>query len=249
MMKSIYIVLTNTGTFLNRAIKTVTNAPYNHASIALDENLKLLYSFGRKQPDNPFWAGFVREDFVRGTYSWYPESTCAILRLHISDREYEKLTRLINVFEKNHLNYQYNFIGLLGVPVKYPIEVKASYFCSQFVSEILKRCGSSLFDKPSSLVTPDDFRYHNRLELMYEGEIYKYPALLDHIQNYDPKSYKSFPFRKYMTQQIRTEIFHQMKRNERKYFFRDGFVKPKKIYIDQQFRKVKGIVDVFDELL
>ncbi|KGX83520.1 hypothetical protein [Pontibacillus marinus] len=248
-MRPIYIVLTNTGTFLNKAIKSVTNAPYNHASIALDENLELLYSFGRKQPDNPFWAGFVREDFVKGTYSWYPNSTCAILRLYISEREYEKLVRLIHVFEKNHFNYQYNFIGLLGVPIKYPVEVKASYFCSQFVSEILKRSGCSLFAKPSSLVTPDDFRYHNKLEITYEGKIYDYPALRDQIQDYDPQVYKSFPFRKYMVQQIRTEIFHQMKRNERKYFFRDGFVKPKKIYIGQKINKVRGIMDVFDQIL
>lgn len=248
-MKPIYIVLTNTGTFLNKAIKTVTNAPYNHASIALDEELELLYSFGRKQPDNPFWAGFVKEDFVKGTYSWYPDSTCAILRLHITDREFEKLNRLISVFEKNHYNYQYNFIGLLGVPVHYPVEVKASYFCSQFVSEILKRSGCSLFAKPSSLVSPDDFRYHNRLELLFEGKIYDYSPLKGQLQDYDPNAYKRFPFRKYMMQQVRTEIFHQMKRNERKYFFRDGFLKPKKIYIDQKMKRVKGIMDVFEDIL
>ena len=47
-MKKIYIVLAHTGTLLSRIIKMKTGAEYTHSSIALDENLDEMYSFGRK---------------------------------------------------------------------------------------------------------------------------------------------------------------------------------------------------------
>ena len=51
--RSIYILLTNTGTLFTRVIQTYTRAPYNHASISFDRELTELYSFGRKHPSNP----------------------------------------------------------------------------------------------------------------------------------------------------------------------------------------------------
>ena len=53
-MKKVYIVLTQTGTILSRAVKLYTGKQYNHASIALDEELEELYSFGRVNPYNAF---------------------------------------------------------------------------------------------------------------------------------------------------------------------------------------------------
>ncbi|WP_371320189.1 hypothetical protein [Chengkuizengella axinellae] len=237
-MRTIYIILTNTGTMLTRAIKSVTNAPYNHASISIDEGLKKVFSFGRKQPDNPFNGGFVQEDFIKGTFSWYPETTCAIYKLNIGESEFKKLLRYISVFEKNSSKYFYNFIGLFGVPLNKAIDIPASYFCSQFVAEILRRSGVQLFQKKSSLVTPDDFRNVDNLELIFEGRIYDYPALKGWL-NYNPKRYQNFPFRKYVKQQFASE--------RRKYYFRDGFIKPKKILMEQQMRKMKNITEMFDD--
>ena len=57
----IYIVLSHTGTVLSRLIKTFTRAEYSHVSISLDKNLEKMYSFGRINPYNPFYAGFVHE--------------------------------------------------------------------------------------------------------------------------------------------------------------------------------------------
>ena len=49
-MKKIYIVLTYTGTILSRIIKVFTKKEYSHVSIALDQDLKYMYSFGRLNP-------------------------------------------------------------------------------------------------------------------------------------------------------------------------------------------------------
>lgn len=53
-MKEIYIVLTHTGTALSRMIKWFTKDEFTHSSIALDAELKQMYSFGRLNPYNPF---------------------------------------------------------------------------------------------------------------------------------------------------------------------------------------------------
>ena len=62
MGEKIYIVLTDTGTLLSKAIGLYTRKDLNHASIAFDEELKEMYSFGRKQRHNPFVGGFVKEN-------------------------------------------------------------------------------------------------------------------------------------------------------------------------------------------
>ena len=239
-MKSVYILLSNTGSLPNRAIKAVTAAPYNHASLSLDQDMKRIYSFGRRKPTNPFWGGFVEEDFVQGTFSWYPYSTCAVYELQLSRRNYQKLERIVHAFKRNHKTYLYNYAGLLGVPVNQPIDVPASYFCSQFVSEVLKRSGTPLFRKSSPLVTPDDFRHHEDLTLTYEGPLYEYPFL--HSQTlYHPKKYRSFPFRKYMKQQVKSEVLGIYEENGRTYQFRDGFIKPKKILVSRKWHRLKRL--------
>ena len=67
-MKKVYIVLAHTGTILSRIIKIVTGAEYTHASIALDEDLDKMYSFGRKYSYIAFIGGFVKEGSNIGTF-------------------------------------------------------------------------------------------------------------------------------------------------------------------------------------
>lgn len=65
-MRKVYIVLTYTGTILSRIVKMYTRREYSHVSIAFDEDLKEMYSFGRLNPYNPFIGGFVYERIDRG---------------------------------------------------------------------------------------------------------------------------------------------------------------------------------------
>jgi hypothetical protein len=173
----VYILLTDTGTFLNKSIKKYTKAPYNHASIAFDEELNDMYSFGRKNPNNPMNGGFVKEDIFTGTYSRFPATTCVIYRLAVTERDVVKMKRVLNVFIKNQKKFLYNFLGLLGVTLSEPVEFSNSYFCSQFVAEVLSRSGIKLWNKLPALVTPDDFRNHNDLQFVYEGKLFEYEPI------------------------------------------------------------------------
>lgn len=47
-MKTIYILLTRSGTLLSKLVYAVTGASYTHASMAFDEELDCLYSSTRK---------------------------------------------------------------------------------------------------------------------------------------------------------------------------------------------------------
>ena len=172
--RSVFILLTNTGTLFTRIIQGYTKAPYNHASISFNRELSELYSFGRKHPNNPLNGGFVKEDIKTGTYSKYPNTTCVIYELQVSDREVEKMRRVLQIFVRSHQKYLYNILGVIGIALKEPVEFSNSYFCSQFVAEILDRSGIKLWKKLPALVTPDDFRQSERLQLIYEGKLSEY---------------------------------------------------------------------------
>ncbi|HZG58123.1 hypothetical protein [Paenibacillus sp.] len=175
--RSIYILLTNTGTLFTKSIQTYTKAPYNHASISFDRELTEMYSFGRKNPNNPLNGGFVREDVKTGTYSKYPNTTCVIYELEVTEREVEKMKRVLRLFIRRRGRFLYNLLGVFGVALNEPIEFSNSYFCSQFVAEMLQRSGIRLWNKLPALVTPDDFRGHERLRLVYEGKLSEYPPI------------------------------------------------------------------------
>ncbi|MDQ6420405.1 hypothetical protein RB620_13250 [Paenibacillus sp. LHD-117] len=172
--RSVFILLTNTGTFFTKVIQSYTRAPYNHASISFDRELSELYSFGRKHPNNPFDGGFVKEDIKTGTFSKYPNTTCVIYELALSEREVEKMTRVLRFFIRRRKKLLYNLLGVIGVALKEPVEFSNSYFCSQFVAEVLQRSGIRLWNKLPALVTPDDFRRNDRLRLIYEGKLSDY---------------------------------------------------------------------------
>lgn len=175
--KTVYILLTDTGTLLNRMIKWYTHAPYNHVSIAFDEHLEELYSFGRKQPRNPLIAGFVKEDVYSGTYRYFQNTRCLLMKMEVSDDEFNRIQRIVNFFDRHKDMFSYNLIGLFGVLIQYPIGKKNSFFCSQFVTEVFKQSGIDLWDRPSGLVTPNDFLLHPAFEIIYEGRLYDYPLL------------------------------------------------------------------------
>ena len=59
---SLYIVLTRTNTLISRLIHVLKNDEYTHAAIALDSELKHMYSFGRIYAWNPFVGGFKKEE-------------------------------------------------------------------------------------------------------------------------------------------------------------------------------------------
>ncbi|QUH21849.1 hypothetical protein [Alkaliphilus sp. B6464] len=169
--KTVYFLLSYTGTWLSQLIKYATKIEYPHVSISLDRDFNELYSFGRQNPLNPFSAGFVKEDIENGVYAYFPNTICSIYALDITYEEYDKLVLSLCEFKKESSKYKYNFIGLFGVIINKPLNRENCYFCSQFVSQLLNNSGIELFDKPSELITSVDFIRSEKLIHMYTGKL------------------------------------------------------------------------------
>ena len=96
MQKHVYIVISQTGTLLSRFLKFVTKAEYNHASISLVPDLDTMYSFGRINPYNPFWAGFVTESARFGTFKRFAKTRIVVLDVAVSEEQYQAISRRIH---------------------------------------------------------------------------------------------------------------------------------------------------------
>ena len=167
----VYIVLTDTGTILSETIKMFTKAPYNHASIALDRNLENVYSFGRKKVHNPFNGGFVKEDLRNPLFI---TSFCEVYEVELTKLEYETIERTISLFEQNKHLYVYNFTGLITALFKQHYVREHAFFCSQFVAHLFKEAGVTISEKPLHYTEPEDFRHHERFQLVYKGSVSQY---------------------------------------------------------------------------
>ncbi len=172
--RNIYILLTDTGTWFSRMIKIYTKAPYNHASISLDEKLEEMYSFGRKVYYNPLSAGFVKEGVNHGVFFYKKDTKCSIYKLVVSETQYEQLTKNIDQFNCFKDQYRYNLLGVMAIAVNKRLIRKNAFTCSQFVASMLVTSGIYQFEKYIELITPDDITKMPRLELVYEGKLRDY---------------------------------------------------------------------------
>ena len=171
MGKSIYIILSNTGTLFSKAIGMYTKKELNHVSIAFDEELKEMYSFGRKNSHNPFNGGFVKENPMEGLFQ---RATCAIYECEVTDSEYILMQSKIKQMEQQKQLYKYNLIGLVFVAINIEKERENAFFCSQFVATIMKECPSSQLQIAPPLAQPHHFEQLSALNLKFKGNLQTY---------------------------------------------------------------------------
>lgn len=185
----IYLVFTDTGTYLSKLINFFSKQSLNHVSLAFDIDLKDLYSFGRKQPRNPFSGGFVCEDI---TGHLLVNASCAVYSYTVSKEDYEKMLSYIEDFKQEQHKYRYNFLGLLGVLFNIDLKRERAFFCSQFVATVLRSTNSIQLSKPSCFITPSDLRNELDLQLIYQGILANYPYqenaddMMFHLQEAKP---------------------------------------------------------------
>lgn len=171
---NLYILLSDTGSFISKGIKLYTKEPYSHVSLALDIDLNEIYSFGRLKMHNPLIGGFVREDKDYGTYSIFPNTTIELYSIKVNEQQFLQIKNEIERFSNSKRKYSYNFLGVAGVLVNRPINREYSYFCSQFVAEVLQNSDINIIDKDAGLTLPNDFRNNDNLNLIYSGHLKGY---------------------------------------------------------------------------
>ncbi len=144
-MKTITILLTRYKGLFGRFICGISKNKFSHASISLDENEEIFYSFNLK--------GFV----IEKPKKYFPESripgsTCVRIQVpcDIYDKVKEELTGYIDAKEK----YGYSRWGVVLCLLHISHKFQYRYFCSQFVAEILNNAGAVKLRKASSLYLP-----------------------------------------------------------------------------------------------
>ncbi len=172
-MKNIYIIFSYTGTYFSTFLKYILGEKYVHVSISIDENLKEVYSFGRKNPKRMFPCGFVKEDMKLIT-SFFQGAICQIYELPITRKEYHQLRRELKKYKDYQNEYHYNIKGLVHIKFNRIYHRSHHFVCSQFVGKILSDSKIYDFKKDYSLIKPRDIKSIPKLDLIYEGKIINY---------------------------------------------------------------------------
>lgn len=176
--KTVYVVLTQTGTLFSQTIKLFTRDSLNHASIAFDEALTEVYSFGRKSFHNPFIAGLIREQF---TEPFYKDTYCAIVKFEVDEEHYTWMKARVGEMFRNRDQYRYHLFGLFGVLLNRSFQRERAFFCSQFVAYLFEEAGCQALTKPSYLVRPTDFCRSIWATTIYQGPLAQYIGHLNRI--------------------------------------------------------------------
>lgn len=182
-MKEIYIVLTYTGTFLSRIIKSFTGNEFAHVSIALDIELKNMYSFGRLNPYNPFIGGFVHEYIDDGTFKRFKNTVSKVYALPIEEEKYEKLKKVISEIQDHRKDYTFNIIGLFAAGIHIKLKYNKSFYCAEFVKYCLDKSRVKT-DLPEP-IKPEDFKTISKANVIYAGLLRDYVAPTKDIINID----------------------------------------------------------------
>lgn len=179
----IYILLSRTHTVPARLIRFFTKAPYSHTSLALDLELKEMYSFARRHIYNPFDSGFVNEDIETGIFGRDKNVYCSVYAIPVTEEQYRIVREELQHFIEHRELYNYNYMGLVGILFGKNISKDYNYFCSQFVSHVLSRSGIELFKKEHGLIQPYDFHLQLQQQRIYRGKLSEYRKYIKTLHN------------------------------------------------------------------
>ena len=166
-MKTIYILLTRSGTLLSKLVYAATGASYTHASMAFDAELSCLYSSTRKNGYTMFPAGPSKEYLNRGVFRLRDNAPCALYALEVSDEAYSHALCRAEEFMRHSEEYSFNTLGLILCGLHIRWQRRRHYFCSQFVSEVLEQSGALALPKDSTLM--------HQLKCLYKGRLVDLP--------------------------------------------------------------------------
>ena len=168
-MKEIYIMLTQVGTLVSKSIKLYTKAKYNHASIGVDPDLRVFYSFARRVRYFPLIGGFITEVVNEGIFKDFPQTECAIYAKQVDNATYNRVCASLDKYISDPKKYHYNLMAIVGFLINRPFSSPNNNTCAEFIAKILDESGIYSFNKPFSLVRPEDMLSIPNINLLYEG--------------------------------------------------------------------------------
>lgn len=184
---NIYIVLSRTQTGVARVLRSFGGLEYNHASIALDREMKELYSFARSEQYGILTGRLVHETMDRYLVGARKEIPILVYELPVTEEEYDWVrVRIREIMEDPQ--YRYNLFSVLTYPIYGGFSTYKAYSCSEFAAYILGYLGYDI-DRPLFEYRPDDLRPLLEQYLCYEGSLQDYmPAYTTSKDYFRPMS-------------------------------------------------------------
>ena len=150
--RTIYILLTRSGTWFSRLIHFATQDNYTHASIGLDGPDGPFYSFARKYRYLALPAGLVEEQVTVHRRA----VPCCLDALKVEEEVYLRLRQKLRSMYAQREVYHYSVLGAFACYFNLSLQRRHHYFCSQFVAGLLEDCGAVELPKPPTLLRPAD---------------------------------------------------------------------------------------------
>lgn len=172
---NIYVVISETPTEFGRLIRKFAKLRYNHASIAFEEELRHLYSFGRHQYKNPLNAGIIREYPERFTLCRFSRINVRIYKIPVTKEQYTQGKRRILEIKHDPDGYLYNLLSVISYPFFKGFHTYKAYSCAEFVAHMLRHM--DIIRDPSRLsceYTPEEIGECINDYLFFEGNLLEY---------------------------------------------------------------------------
>ncbi len=169
-MQKLYIALVDTPGLFAWMIRRVIKINYIHVVLSLDDSFQEAYSFGRRNPFIPFFAGFEKEDIGR-IYQAFPTARYQIYAIACTEKQKKKIAFQLRQYHQRRFQYHYCLIGLFFLLMGKPFYQHNHYTCSSFIARLLEDNGVLSFSKHFSLVTPRDFYEYEQKKIIYEGPL------------------------------------------------------------------------------
>lgn len=172
---------------ISNAIKKATKSPYSHISIAFDEKLNPMYSFGGKIENDTYNndKNGVRKEDISGNY--YANIDVAVYAGYLPNESVGKMKKICDDFVKNADKTNFDYGILLKKLVKKDGEMPKDHYrqvCSTFVNYLLNQVDVNLTDKkmpsPAEIKNVADTKATQFIKV-YTGPAAKYNDKIDSI--------------------------------------------------------------------
>lgn len=162
--RKIYLLLTRFHDNGSKAIGMMTGYYYTHASIGLEEDINTFYSFVTK--------GFIIEKINRYVKPDRAPFPCQLYEFEVTDNVYFRIKEIIEYFVQYKSLVNYTKLGvvlsLLHIPYK---RNHFSFFCTQFVAEVLNLSGAAHINRKTTRYFSKDLREIPGMKLYFQGNL------------------------------------------------------------------------------
>ena len=169
-MAKIYIAFVDTPGFFASILHKVLKQKYIHVVLSFDRRLDEAYSFGRRNPALPFFAGMEKENLEKIVRA-FPTAEYQVCAVECTEEQKAALFRQVKKDYERRFYYHYAVLSLYFVWRQKPFYQKNHFTCSSYLAKILKSVQICDFRKHFSVVTPKDFYEWNSKKVIFEGRL------------------------------------------------------------------------------